>query len=93
MKTLANWSVLLAIVAAGLLAGCFQNGKSPEVTGNFRTVLDQAGLKKAKNGSARPPEPISCDTECRVVMEPAPITTFKVSQAPTLVSTPRNPVR
>jgi len=49
MKTLANWSVLLAIVAAGLLAGCSQNGKSPEVSGNFRIVLDQAGLKRSRS--------------------------------------------
>ena len=47
IKTLTNWPVLLAVVAAGILAGCSQmTVKSPDVSGNIRRALDQAGLKK-----------------------------------------------
>ena len=46
MKTLNHWPALLAVVAAAILAGCSQTVKSPEVSGNIRTALDQAGLKK-----------------------------------------------
>src|SRR5271157_5662185 len=46
MKTLTNWPVLLAMVAAGILAGCSQTVKSPDVSDNIRRSLDQAGLKK-----------------------------------------------
>lgn len=40
------WSGLLAMAAAGILAGCSQSVKSPDVAGNIRKALDQAGLKK-----------------------------------------------
>ena len=46
MKTLTNWPACLTMVAAGILAGCSQTAKSPDVSGNIRTALDQAGLKK-----------------------------------------------
>jgi len=46
MKTLTHWPALLAMVAAGVLAGCSQNAKSPDVSDNVRKALDQAGLKK-----------------------------------------------
>ena len=46
MKTLAIWPALLAVVAAGILAGCSQTVKSPDVSGNIRSALDQAGLKR-----------------------------------------------
>jgi hyperosmotically inducible periplasmic protein len=46
MKTLTQWSALLAIAAVGLLAGCSQTMKSPDVADNIRRDLDQAGLKK-----------------------------------------------
>ena len=46
MKTLANWTACLAMVAAGMLAGCSQTVKPPDVAGNIRSALDQAGLKK-----------------------------------------------
>jgi hyperosmotically inducible protein len=46
MKTLTNWPALLAMVAAGILAGCSHTAQSPDVTQNIRQALDQAGLKK-----------------------------------------------
>jgi len=46
MKTLTHWPLLLAMAAAGILAGCSQTMKSPDVSGNIRKALDQAGLKK-----------------------------------------------
>jgi osmotically-inducible protein OsmY len=46
IKTVTRWPALLAMVAAGMLAGCSQTAKSPDVSGNIRTALDQAGLKK-----------------------------------------------
>src|SRR5579872_7198352 len=46
MKTLANWSVCLAVVAAGTLAGCSRAAKSPDVAASIRVALDQAGFKK-----------------------------------------------
>jgi len=47
IKTLTKWSVALATVAAaGILAGCSQAPKSPDVSDNIRRALDQAGLKK-----------------------------------------------
>jgi len=46
MKTLTHWPALLAAVAVGILAGCSQAAKSPDVAGNIRGALDQAGLKK-----------------------------------------------
>jgi hyperosmotically inducible protein len=41
-----HWPGLAALVAAGMLAGCSQSAKSPDVAGNIRKALDQAGLKK-----------------------------------------------
>jgi osmotically-inducible protein OsmY len=46
MKTLAYWPPLLTMVAVGILTGCSQSGKSPNVSDNIRKALDQAGLKK-----------------------------------------------
>ena len=46
MKTLTYWSAALTMVAAAILAGCSQTVKSPDVSANIRTALDQAGLKK-----------------------------------------------
>jgi len=46
MKTLTTWPALLAMVAAGMLAGCSHALKSPDVAVNIRQSLDQAGLKK-----------------------------------------------
>lgn len=46
MKTLANWSACLAVVAVGMLAGCSKTVKPPDVAVNIRTALDQAGFKK-----------------------------------------------
>ena len=45
MKTLSNWRVGLAMVAAGMLAGCSQTAKSPDVAGSIRQALDQSGFK------------------------------------------------
>ena len=45
MKILSHWSALLAMAAIGTLAGCSQTAKSPDVSANLRTALDQAGLK------------------------------------------------
>lgn len=46
MKTLAHWPALLTLVAVGILAGCSQTIKSPDVSGNIGKALDQAGLNK-----------------------------------------------
>ena len=43
--TITKWPALLAIVAAGLLAGCSQTTKAPDVSSDVRKALDQAGLK------------------------------------------------
>ncbi len=45
MKIVSHWPALLAITAVGILAGCSQTAKSPDVSANLRTALDQAGLK------------------------------------------------
>jgi hyperosmotically inducible protein len=45
MKILSHWSALLAMAAIGILTGCSQTAKSPDVSANLRTALDQAGLK------------------------------------------------
>ena len=45
MKAFAHWSAFPALVAAGMLAACSQTAK-PDVSGNIRGALDQAGLKK-----------------------------------------------
>jgi len=42
LKTL---SICAALLAAGILAGCSQTPKSPDVTASIRTSLDQAGFK------------------------------------------------
>jgi hyperosmotically inducible protein len=46
MKTLTYWPALLAMAAAGILAGCSQTTKSPDVSDSVRKALDEAGLKK-----------------------------------------------
>jgi hyperosmotically inducible protein len=46
MKILSHWPALLAMAAIGILAGCSQTAKSPDVSGNIRKALDDAGLKK-----------------------------------------------
>jgi len=46
MRILTDWPVLLAMIAAGILTGCSQTMKSPDVSENIRRALDQAGLKK-----------------------------------------------
>ena len=46
MKTHIRWIGLLPVLALGILAGCSQTMKSPDVTDNIRKSLDQAGLKK-----------------------------------------------
>ncbi|MGA2194097.1 MAG: BON domain-containing protein [Bryobacteraceae bacterium] len=46
MKSLANWHACLTVVAVGILAGCSQTAKSPDVSDNIRRALDQAGFKK-----------------------------------------------
>ena len=46
MKNLTRWSALLAVIAAGTIAGCSHSSKSPDLSQNLRSALDQAGLKK-----------------------------------------------
>jgi hyperosmotically inducible protein len=46
MKILANWSVLLAMIAVVALTGCSNTTKSPAITSAVRKALDQAGLKQ-----------------------------------------------
>jgi hyperosmotically inducible protein len=41
-----RWSALLPVIALGIIAGCSQTMKSPDVSDNIRKSLDQAGLKK-----------------------------------------------
>lgn len=46
MKTLRLSVAMLALLSAGILAGCAgTDAKSPDVAGSIRTSLDQAGLK------------------------------------------------
>jgi osmotically-inducible protein OsmY len=45
MKTLTHWSALLTVLAIGMLAGCSQTAKSPDVSGNIRKSFDEANLK------------------------------------------------
>jgi len=45
MKTLANWPAYLTVVIAGILAGCSQTTKAPDLAGSIRSALDQASLK------------------------------------------------
>jgi hypothetical protein len=44
--TRTNWPALVALTAVGLLAGCSNNSKKPDLSRNLRSALDQAGLKK-----------------------------------------------
>ena len=46
MNRIPNWPLVLAMLAAGILAGCSQTIKSPDVSDNIRRSLDQAGLQK-----------------------------------------------
>jgi hyperosmotically inducible protein len=46
MKALTNWPALVAMLAAGVLAGCAHTAKPPDVSENLRKALDQAGLQK-----------------------------------------------
>lgn len=46
MNIVSRWPGLIAMVAAGILAGCSQAPKSADVSANIRKALDQAGLKK-----------------------------------------------
>jgi hyperosmotically inducible periplasmic protein len=46
MKTLKYWPALLTMAAIGILTGCSQSTKSPDVAGNIRNSLDEAGLKQ-----------------------------------------------
>jgi osmotically-inducible protein OsmY len=46
MKARTNWPVAVALLAAGVLAGCAHTVKSPDVSDNLRRALDQAGLQK-----------------------------------------------
>ncbi len=46
MQNLPKQTTWLAILVAGLLAGCSTTRQSPDVSGSLRTALDQAGLKK-----------------------------------------------
>jgi len=46
MKILSHRAALLAMAAAGMFAGCSQTAKAPDVSGNIRRSLDQAGLKR-----------------------------------------------
>ncbi len=45
MKTLKTWPALVAMLAAGALAGCSNTPKTPDVSSNIRKSLDAAGLK------------------------------------------------
>jgi osmotically-inducible protein OsmY len=45
LKTLHICAVSLALLVAGILVGCSQASKSPDVSASIRTALDQAGLK------------------------------------------------
>ena len=45
LKTLSICAASLALLAAGILAGCSQTSKSPDVSASIRTSLGEAGLK------------------------------------------------
>ena len=46
LKTLSICAAVLALLVAGMFVGCSQpSPKSPDVSGNIRQSLDQAGLK------------------------------------------------
>jgi osmotically-inducible protein OsmY len=45
MKNLTHWAAFLAMVGAGLLAGCSHTTNSTDVADTVRKALDQAGLK------------------------------------------------
>lgn len=44
MKTLEKWPACLAVLVVGMLAGCSQTVKSPNLAADIRKALDQAGL-------------------------------------------------
>jgi hyperosmotically inducible protein len=46
IKTLKKVPMVFAMIACGILAGCSQAPKSPDVADNIRRALDEAGLKK-----------------------------------------------
>jgi hyperosmotically inducible protein len=46
MKRTTNWAAVLTMLGVGILAGCSQTTKAPDVSDNIRRSLDQAGLKK-----------------------------------------------
>lgn len=46
IKNLPKRTASMAMLAAGLLAGCASTRQSADVSSNLRTALDQAGLKK-----------------------------------------------
>src|SRR5579883_135524 len=54
-------------------------GGSPAPVRGQRIQDDRRG-QRGKNGSARPPGTISCNTEGSVVVKPQPVATFKVPQ-------------
>src|ERR1035438_5287496 len=45
MKALTHWLALLTMFAVGILAGCSQTAKSPDVSDSIRKSLDQVNLK------------------------------------------------
>jgi osmotically-inducible protein OsmY len=45
MKTLRLSAAIVALLAVGIMVGCQQITKSPDVAGGIRKSLDQAGLK------------------------------------------------
>jgi hyperosmotically inducible periplasmic protein len=45
MKTLTHWSALLTMLTVGILAGCSQTAKSPDVSDSIRKSLNEANLK------------------------------------------------
>jgi osmotically-inducible protein OsmY len=46
MKTFAYWPACLTVMAIGILAGCSQTVKPPDISGDIRKALDQAGFQK-----------------------------------------------
>jgi osmotically-inducible protein OsmY len=46
MKRFSHWLACLTAVLVGILLGCSQAVKPPEVAANIRGALDQAGFKK-----------------------------------------------
>src|ERR1035437_10770404 len=52
MRTFSHWPALVAMVAAGILAGCSQTTKSPDVSDNLRQALDTADRKSTRLNSS-----------------------------------------